>query len=726
MYPGAEVVYSKLPRHYFRHASNFEDTPMAAPSSRENIKKELGLFDVFTLATGATISFGFFLLPGVAAVMGGSILPVAYLVAALVLLPGLLAKIELATAMPRSGGVYFFLDRSMGPLWGTMTGFGTWISLILKTAFALIGGGAYLGIFFPGLPLGPVAGGLAIVFGVLNLFGAQKTGQAQGLLVIGLLLLVAWFSGLGAFNMDMGYLTELFTTDPDSLIATSGFVIVSYMGLTKVAGVAGEVKNPERNLPLGMLLAFGVTILVYVVGSVVMLGVVGPENLAANGGDLTPAATAAAELVGRPGAIVMAVAALLGIFSVANAGILSASRYPMAMAKDRILPERLAKVNDKTGTPVASVVLTVAAVLLFVLVFNPMKIAKLASAFQILMFAMSTIAVIVMREARLDSYDPSFRSPLYPWLQIAGIVAGLWLIFQMGWLAIGFTVGLLWFGALWYRHYASDRVARSGAIFNLFERLGRSSNSGLDRELREILKEKGLRQEDPFDEIIARSHVLDVSGASSFEDVVDQAASWLAHRLPITAHAITRKFLEGTRVGGTPVTRGVALPHLSLDGLNQPEMVIARIRDGMRVLGPDLETDPEEESTLVTALFFLISPKDNPGQHLRILAQIARRVDNDSFLDDWKSAEGEQGIKEVLLADEHFIYITLGENVPARELVGKSLKEVHLPAGNLIPVIKRGDQNIIPRGDTVLEDGDRLTVIGEPDFLTGMKRTYCG
>jgi len=89
---------------------------MAAPSSRENIKKELGLFDVFTLATGATISFGFFLLPGVAAVMGGSILPVAYLVAAVVLLPGLLAKIELATAMPRSGGVYFFLDRSMGPL----------------------------------------------------------------------------------------------------------------------------------------------------------------------------------------------------------------------------------------------------------------------------------------------------------------------------------------------------------------------------------------------------------------------------------------------------------------------------------------------------------------------------------------------------------------------------------------------------------------------------------
>ena len=208
----------------------------------------------------------------------------------------------------------------------------------------------------------------------------------------------------------------------------------------------------------------------------------------------------------------MAVAAILGIFSVANAGILSASRYPMAMAKDKMLPDSIGKVNDKTGTPVLSVFLTVVTILVFVLVLNPMKIAKLASAFQLLMFAMSTMAVIVMREARLDSYDPGFKSPLYPWMHIVGILVGIWLIFQMGWLAIGFTAGILWFGAMWYKYYASERVERSGAIFNLFERLGRSSDDGLDRELRGILKEKGLRNDDPFDEIIARSFVIDVQG----------------------------------------------------------------------------------------------------------------------------------------------------------------------------------------------------------------------
>jgi len=695
-----------------------------AGSGTSKMKKELGLFDVFTLASGATLSFGFFLMPGIAASMAGNGLPMAYLIAALFLLPGLLAKAELATAMPRSGGVYFFLDRSMGPLWGTMTGFGTWFSLILKTSFALVGVGAYIGIFLPNQPLEPIAALLALLFGVINLFGAKKTGQAQAFLVIGLLLLIAWFSGFGLFKMQAGNLTGMIASPDGSVIATAGFVIVSYMGLTKVASVAGEVKNPERNLPLGMLLAFLATITVYVLGSVVMLGVVGADVLGANGGDLVPAATVAEQLVGPAGAIVMAIAAVLGIFSVANAGIMSASRYPMAMASDRLLPEQLAKVNEKTGSPVLSVLLTVGVIVLFVTVLNPIKIAKLASAFQLLMFAMSTMAVIVMREARLASYDPGFKSPFYPWLHIVGIIAGLWMIFQMGYLAVAFTGGLLWFGALWYRYYASSRVQRSGAIFNIFERLGRSSDDNLDRELRGILKEKGLRDDDPFDEIIARSFVIDNPGNTSFDEIVEQAAAWLSHRIPLTAHNISRKFLEGTRVGATPVTRGVALPHMSIEGLKQPEMVIVRATKGISLAAPDLELDPDGTESQVTAIFFLISPKDNPGQHLRILAQIARRVDGESFPEDWTFAEGEQGLKEALLRDEHFLYLILSAESGTRDLMGKSLKEIHLPPGNLIPVIRRGDQNIIPRGDTVLEEGDRLTILGEPDFLKEMRLKY--
>ena len=87
-------------------------------------------------------------------------MPLSYLVAALVLFPGLLSMAELATAMPRAGGMYYFLDRSMGPLVGTIGGFGTWISLILKAAFALIGVGAYLNLLLPELDMGPIAAAL--------------------------------------------------------------------------------------------------------------------------------------------------------------------------------------------------------------------------------------------------------------------------------------------------------------------------------------------------------------------------------------------------------------------------------------------------------------------------------------------------------------------------------------------------------------------------------------
>ena len=141
-------------------------TPVKPPL----LEKQLGLWDVYALATGATLSSGFFLLPGLAAVGAGPAIPLSYLLGAAILLPGLFSLAELATAMPRAGGIYYFLDRSMGPLVGAIGGFGTWIAVVLKCAVALVGVGAYLQIFLPGLEMGPIAGGFAVFFGVVNYF----------------------------------------------------------------------------------------------------------------------------------------------------------------------------------------------------------------------------------------------------------------------------------------------------------------------------------------------------------------------------------------------------------------------------------------------------------------------------------------------------------------------------------------------------------------------------
>ena len=325
----------------------------------------------------------------------GAAMPLSYVLAALIVLPGLFSSVELTTAMPKAGGIYYFLDRSMGPLVGTIGGFGSWIALVLKAAFALIGVGAYLQLYFPQLTFGPIAAGLAILLGVVNWLGAKKTGSAQVFLLMGLFILLLWFCGFGLFEIEVGRLSGLFQPESAGLASTAGLVIVSYMGLTKVASVAEEVKNPERNLPLGTFLALGTAVLVYVVGTMVMIGVTGADVLAAadNGhGDLTPVATVARDMAGPVGAMIMTIAAVLAVTSGANAGILSASRYPLAMGRDRILPDIFGTVGAR-GTPTVGIAATVAVIVVCVIAFDPTGIAKLASAFKLVIFGLGCVAV---------------------------------------------------------------------------------------------------------------------------------------------------------------------------------------------------------------------------------------------------------------------------------------------------------------------------------------------
>ena len=115
---------------------------MAILHKSKQMKKELDLFSVYAIATGATIASGFFLLPGIAFAKAGPAMVLSYLIAAVPLLPAVCSMAELSTAMPRAGGIYYFLDRSLGPLWGTIGGIGTWLALSFKAAFALIGIGA--------------------------------------------------------------------------------------------------------------------------------------------------------------------------------------------------------------------------------------------------------------------------------------------------------------------------------------------------------------------------------------------------------------------------------------------------------------------------------------------------------------------------------------------------------------------------------------------------------
>ena len=453
----------------------------------KELERDLGLLSVLAISIGAMIGSGIFILPALALEIAGPAVILAYLLAGLLVVPAALSKSEMATAMPEAGGTYIYIERGMGPLLGTIAGVGTWFSLSFKSALALVGGVPYLVLLFD-LPLTPVALGLATILILVNVLGAKQTGRLQVAIVVVMLAALGWFAAGSAASVESANYAGFFADGVGGLLAATGLVFVSYAGVTKIASVAEEVENPGRNIPLGILGSLGFTTLLYVAIVFVLVGVTDPGSVA---GSLTPVAVAAEATLGQAGVFIVIAAAILALVSTANAGILSSSRYPFAMSRDMLAPPSLATVSDRFGTPVTAITLT-GAVLLALIAFVPiLEIAKLASAFQILVFALVNAAVVAFREGSAE-YEPEFTSPLYPWMQVFGVVTAFALLTQMGGVAIGGAVLITVGSLLWYLAYVRPRVRREGAATDAIRRrVGRdliaNTESVTDSATRDVL-----------------------------------------------------------------------------------------------------------------------------------------------------------------------------------------------------------------------------------------------
>lgn len=697
-----------------------------AQQSPTRLSKQLRLTHVFAIGTGAMFSSGFFLLPGIASAQAGPSVALAYLLAGITVLPATLSAAELSTAMPRAGGPYYFIDRSMGPLMGVIGGVGTWLSLIGKSAFALVGMSAYLALYVEELPIAPAAVILTVLFGLLNVIGVKATTRLQVVLVIFLLAVLGYFLVAGAVEIFGGgvdaatrtQFTPFLEFGAEGLLATTGLVFVSYSGLMKISSVAEEVDRPYRTIPLGMILSLAVVTVFYVLGVLLMLAVTEREVLA---DDLTPVATAAQNFVPQPlGVLVIVAAAIAGFASAGNAGILSAGRYPLAMARDRMVWRGFSRLG-RFGTPTASVVATAAVMVVVLVGLDEAGIAKLGSAFNLLIFGLLNLAVIVMRESRIEAYDPGFRTPFYPWLQLAGLVISGVLIFEIGLVTFLTTLAVVAACVVWYHVYARQRVTRDGAIYHIFERLGKRRDEGLDRELLAIVQEQGLREEDRFEEVVARAAVVDLPPGAQYHDAVRQAAVRLASRLQVDPEELATDFLEHQALGATAVSQGAAMPYILREDVEYPELAMVRSRTGVV---PDATGDGEEAPRTAYALFFLIGDRGRAGRALRILAQLAEHVDQEQFLRGWNVARDEQELKEVLLQEDRSMSLWVRSGTSAESLIGQQLREVGLPRGCLVALIRRGDQTIVPQGSTVVHEGDRMTIIGSPEGVQNLRTRF--
>jgi amino acid transporter len=479
-------------------------------SRGKRLIRELGGFDVFCISAGAMISSGLFVLPGLVYAEAGPAVILAYILAGIFVLPVLFAKAELATAMPKAGGSYFFIERSMGSVAGTVGGFASWFSLSLKSAFALVGIGAFVTLINPGITewqIKLIAVGFCLFFTILNLISVKFTGRVQSLLVVVLIALLIMYVFRGAMSIDVQRYTPFMPFGRRALLLAVGMVFVSFGGLTKAASVAEEVRNPGKDIPYGMISAFFVVLMLYVLAVSVTVGLLDKGELAYS---LTPISTGGHKIVGTVGRMTMAIAGILAFVSTANAGILAASRFPLAMSRDRLLPGFLAGTNERFKTPHFSIICTGAFMIVVILLLDLESLVKLASTMKIILFAFVVIACIIMRESRILNYKPLFLSPLYPWLHILGIVGYGFFLYQMGGAVLLTTAGFVLVSVLWHKLYVRGTALRKSALIHIIERITAKEIAGdsLRAELSTVLSERDELVEDRFHKLVQGCDVL--------------------------------------------------------------------------------------------------------------------------------------------------------------------------------------------------------------------------
>jgi len=628
--PNAEISHSDN-----GSGSTGTETPVGMEPA--GLTKSLGFLDVFCIATGAMVSSGIFVLPGIAHARAGSSVVISYLLAGFLVAVGMLNTVELSTAMPKAGGDYFFIARSLGPAVGAVSGLLNWFALSLKSAFAVIGIAAFVRLFLE-IDARIVGVIFCAFFVIVNLMGSRHAGRLQVALVTGLLILMAYYVVTGLPHVRIDNLRPFAPFGFHQTLATAGFVFVAYGGLINISSVAEEVRNPSRIIPLGMMTSLLVVTLLYGMMVFVTTGVLPSADLDHS---LTPITDGAAAFMGPWGVRAIGIGAIFAFFSTGNAGIMAASRYLYALSKDDLMPRALNRLGRRSGIPTASVLVTglfVASTLFLKLDI----LVEAASLVLILGFIMSCVCVIVLRESHVQNYRPSFRAPFYPVTQIVGLLGFGLLIVELGLEAYLICATLFCVAIIGYFIFGRRRLRRDYALLHVLERMtSKELVSGtLERELKQIVRERDDIVLDRFDEIINRCPVLDISGAINFEKCARHLAKAASETLDVPEEDLFRELVYREADTSSVINPFLAVPRIIIQGSGQFEIVLLRAMEGIQF---------SETYANIHAVFVLAGTCEERNFHLRALAAIAQFAQTSQFEDLWLKARSQDEIRDLVL-----------------------------------------------------------------------------
>ena len=458
-------------------AESVVETESATITDDAELERTIGLTGGLAIGVGTMIGAGIFVFPGLAGGEIGTAAAASFAVGGVIALLVALPTSELATAMPRSGGGYYFISRGLGTLAGTVIGLSLWLGLVFATAFYLVGLGYYALDALAQVGLAVGAGSDAVVsviavlaglaFTVLNVTGTENAAKLQnGIVALLLSMLVAFLGfglleafGLVAVDTPPGQAANVWGAGP--VLSVAALVFTSYLGFAQVATVAGEMRDPGRNLPLAMVGSVVTVTVLYVLTVFVATNVFTRDALLAAGE--TAMVEVGRALLGPVGALAIILGGLLATMSSANASILSTSRAIYGVSKDALLPRWASRINLRYGTPHVALGMAGGPVVALAATGRVQLLAEVASFLHLIMYGLICVALVAIRRDRPEWYDPDFVVPGGPVVPVLGALASFGLIAFMDRLSIVVGTAVIAAAAGWYFYYARD-VALRGVL----------------------------------------------------------------------------------------------------------------------------------------------------------------------------------------------------------------------------------------------------------------------
>ena len=402
------------------------------------LKKEIGLIPALAIVIGIVIGSGVFFKPKAVFTATGApgLGMIAWILGGIISIAGGLTAAEISAAIPKTGGMVVYLKETYGDIWGYLLGWAQTVvyvpaniaalAIILATqAVSLLSMGDSMII--------PIAIIVTVFLFIMNLLGSKTGGAIQTISTVCKLIPLFAIIVVGLMHDGGGTVRLLPITAVNHPITTSlGSAIVAtmfaYDGWINVGAIAGEMKNPGKDLPRAIIGGLSLVMAVYVIINVAYLFVLPASALAATS---TPAADVAKILFGPAGAKIITIGILISVFGTINGYTLTGMRIPYAMALENKLPGSswLSKLTPNSKVPVNSGILITIISIIFIFSGKFDQLTDLLIFVIWIFYTMTFVAVIVLRKKQPDLYRP-YRVPLYPVVPIIAILGGFYIVFN--------------------------------------------------------------------------------------------------------------------------------------------------------------------------------------------------------------------------------------------------------------------------------------------------------